>query len=221
MIALTMKPITFDLNAKTEEIKAIFFNVDDVLMNTRDASGDFLWAKNIEQDLGIKKKHFNRIFEGWDSVLIGEKESKDYFADLFQNHPDFQELKISSKDFIEYALRKDQNVNIEMLQLYDDVKIPKYLATNQGQIKAKHIVDILKVREETIFVSCKMGCKKPSRLFFQKIEEKLGLPAKTLLLVDHKKENVQGALSRGGQAYHYAGIPSKLRDYLKKRKVLD
>ena len=54
------------------EIKAIIFDVDGVLLNSTDSNGQFHWLRMIEQDLGISisettnilfKKYWSHIWD--------------------------------------------------------------------------------------------------------------------------------------------------------------
>ncbi len=44
------------------KIKAIIFDVDGVVFNTHDESGNYLWSQNVKEDLGLISKHFSVIF---------------------------------------------------------------------------------------------------------------------------------------------------------------
>ena len=209
----------FHLKDKKGEIKALIFDVDGVLIKTHGDSGGYIWSKNIKEDLGIRKKHFIHIFKNWNALITGKTESREYFKSVFK-YPDFQDLKISHDDFIKYWLEMDDNIDAEMREIYDSIDLPKYLGTNQESLRSDHILNLLKIDKKHLFASYEIGYKKPSKEFFNHIEHVLSLKPKNIMLIDDKKENVEGALSKGWQAYHYRGDIKEFRAFLREKGLI-
>jgi putative hydrolase of the HAD superfamily len=96
------------------------------------------------------------------------------------------------------------------LQLFQGIRragIKCYIASNQQASRARYMSEILNYRflfdEE--FYSCFVGAAKPGQQFFKSVLSKVGLEEGSILFIDDREENVEGARRLGFQAALYHG----------------
>jgi len=84
-----------------------------------------------------------------------------------------------------------------------------YLASNQQRYRAKYMSEVLGYRDvfDAEFYSCYLGFAKPSRTYFERVLDALGLEAKQVLFLDDHLDNVEGALAVGFHATVFAIEP--------------
>ena len=93
-------------------MKAIIFDVDGVLINSKDESGKYLWDKNIEKDLWLTSDQTRQIYSGdWALVMKGLLDTRKYFKMMFTK----LNIGLSIDNFIEYWIKHDLNTNTEIL----------------------------------------------------------------------------------------------------------
>ncbi len=196
-------------------IKAVIFDVDGVVFETHDlATGNYLWSKNAKRDLGLSSAHFKEIFsDEWGRIIKGKINFEDHLKYIFATSV-FNDISISYKKLLKYWLKNDHNINRDILQLIDAIKIPCYLGTNQEQIRTAHILKYVGEHFQGCFASYKIGAAKPEKEFFEYIEQDLSLSPEELLLIDDKKENVEAAQRYGWHAYQYKGDVRALANLL-------
>lgn len=64
-------------------MKTIIFDVDGVLINSKDEFGNYLWKKNIKEDLGISQDQVHQIYSDWSLVIKGLVDTRQYFETVF------------------------------------------------------------------------------------------------------------------------------------------
>ena len=184
-------------------VKAVVFDVDGVVLNSTDENGKYLWSKNIKEDLGLTKKHFEYIYSSeWDMVTRGKKDTKEYLAEVFNNSI-FDDLRITPEIYLNYWLSHDKFPNQEILDYVKTITLPCYLGTNQDEFRTKHILKLVNGLFDSCFSSYEIGAIKPEESYYQYIENNLSLLPEEILLIDDTKVNVDAALKRGWQAYLY------------------
>ncbi len=197
-----------------KEIKAIIFDVDGVLMHSLDKNGRFLWLKDIEHDIGLKKSHLEKIFSyEWIDLIKGKVESLNYLQKIWADDS-FKDLNLKPEDFINYWLTHDLAINIEMLDLISKIRIPCYLGTNQERLRTKKILQKIGYYFENCFASYKIGYIKPEIEFFQHIENKLEIPSQQLLLVDDILANINAARDLKWQTFHYKNNTDEFKQFI-------
>jgi len=186
-------------------IKAIIFDVDGVILNSKNANGRYLWSSNISQDLGMKSEHF-RILHSleWNHVTRGHKDTIAHLEEIFK-HPTFVPLRLTPEKYIEYWLKRDNFVNHEVLAIAQKMVLPKYIGTNQDKFRTAHIKQLVGTHFDGCFASYEIGFIKPEQGFYAHIERHLDLAPEELLLIDDTKANVTAAQQRGWQGYHFIG----------------
>ena len=195
--------------------KAIIFDVDGVVVNSVEESGNFLWQASIEKDLGITKVHLRKIFEkaNWEKITRGVADTKEYLQEVFKDD-DFKNLKLSPELFIDYWLAKDSNINYEFLELVKSLSLPCYLGTNQEKYRTNNITKSVGNYFAGIFSSYQIGSIKPEPEFYLHIQNKLNLKPEELFFIDDTKENVTAASELGWKTYHYQNDLENLRKIL-------
>ena len=85
-------------------------------------------------------------------------------------------------------------------------------ATNQDSTRAAHLDASKSIQElfPSRFFSCHLKAAKPSIAYFHAVEARLRLAPASILFLDDKLENVEGARAAGWQAAHVPS-PSQLR----------
>lgn len=202
------------------KIKAIIFDVDGVVFKTHHEDGNYLWSKNVKEDLGLTSKHFSVIFsEKWESIIRGKIKLDAHLHAIFQENL-FKDLAITPEQYIQYWLSNDHHVNQDILNFVKSLKIPCYLGTNQEALRTHHILDKVGPYFKECFASYKIGFIKPEKEFYRHIEKALCLLPHEILLIDDTKNNTLGAQDCGWHVYHYQNDIEEFMDFLKKYEVL-
>lgn len=200
-------------------IKAIIFDVDGVIFKTQDKSGNYLWSQNIKEELGLTSKHLSAIFsEKWERIIRGEITLDQHLDAIFQEKL-FKDLGITTKQYTQYWLSNDHQVNQGMLDFVKNLKIPCYLGTNQEALRTAHILDTIGFYFKECFASYKIGFIKPEQGFFKHIQKALSLLPHEILLIDDTKNNTLGAQDCGWHVHHYQNDIEELVGFLKKYEV--
>ena len=197
-------------------MKAIIFDVDGVLIVDKDKSGEYLWQKNIERDLGIRPDQVSQIYSGdWSLVLKGLVDSHQHFKNMFEK----LKIEVSVDEFVEYWLKNDLNVNIEILQVIELIKGPKlYVGTNQDRCRTLVLEETFGSYFDKIFSSYKIGAMKPELEFYRHIESDLKLQSKEIAFVDDSKSHVEAAAQLGWICHHYQNI-EKFKDFIRVYRI--
>jgi len=191
--------------------------VDGVVFKTHDEKGYYLWSRTVKKDLGFTSEHLSRIFsEKWTDIITGKMDLKLHLDVLFKEKL-FQDLAISPDQFIDYWLRPDYHINLDILQLVKSLKIPCYLGTNQEAVRTACIMNAVGSYFKQCFASYKIGSMKPEEGFFRHIEKTLSLLPSQVLLIDDTKDNIEGAKQWGWHVYHYQNDLKALQSFLSKR----
>jgi len=196
------------------QIKAVIFDADGVLLNGTDESGRYLWGKNAATDLGLRSAHFQQIYSpAWEHVTRGTLPTKEHLAAVFATEL-FSGLNLTPERYLEYWFTRDRFINTEVYTLATNLQIPAYIGTNQEAHRTAHIKSMIGPGFTDVFASYALGAIKPDAQFYAAIEKKLVLAGPELLLIDDTAANVQAARARGWQAFHYTGNTQALKDIL-------
>ena len=156
------------------------------------------------------------------------KVSYEEFLDKFNNSEESIKVhkgEISTKEFFEYLKRyMDDNITLEEFKnIYvnnnkffnDTIEIIKklknlgykvYLLSNMKEIDYKKFIkhfDISIFNE--LFLSFKLGMLKPNDDIYQHVINKLNTKPENIYFFDDNKENVEGAIKNGINAYQVTG----------------
>jgi beta-phosphoglucomutase-like phosphatase (HAD superfamily) len=115
-------------------IKAIIFDVDGVLIKSKNEQGEYIWSKDIEAELGIDEKCLTSIYSGnWNLVMQGKLDMQQHVAHVFSE----LSVDLSVDSFIDYWLKNDLKINDDIITLIRQLKTHKrYLGTNQDFLRA-------------------------------------------------------------------------------------
>lgn len=194
----------------------IFFDVDGVLVHGYHARPELrvCWDENLTEDFGIDRKRFTEefIFGPFiKEVLIGKRDMKHALAEWLPR----LNCDAMPEDFISYWLRKDGNVNHDLLEkvrrMKETGKARLFIATNQAHDRARHLMDKLGFSEifEDIFHSARIGTVKPERAYFQYIADALTLPGNPKpIFFDDTPAVVAAARDFGWDAHEFLDVSS-------------
>jgi putative hydrolase of the HAD superfamily len=198
-------------------LKAIIFDVDGVLIHSKDESGKYLWQKNIQMDLCLNSEQVFKIYSSADWILVMkgflsmQQHLKNVFTEL--------NIALSIDEFIEYWLNLDFNLNTEILQEIKSIKGPKlYIGTNQDSLRTAFLQERFATYFDGFFSSCEIGAIKPELKFFKHIESNLSLQAKDIVFIDDSLSHIQAAVQLGWTCHHYENI-EKFKDFIRVLRI--
>ena len=187
-----------------QNIKAVIFDVDGVLINSKDAFGKYLWDKNIEKDLGLSLDQKRYLFSSdWSLVLKGLIDTRQYFKNRFTA----LNIGLPVDTFIEYWLEHDLSINTEILPVIESIKVAKlYTGTNQDSYRMALLQKKFAKYFDGMFASHHMGFVKPEPEYFKYIEANLNMQAQDIAFIDDSLSHVQAATQLGWTCHHYQNI---------------
>lgn len=189
-------------------IKAIVFDVDDVLLNGQDSDGNHLWQKNAERDLGISREFIQSFFfndiEPWIRAMSGDGN----MFSIIDKHVVENDLNVSTQQIVDYLLENDVHKVPEMfgvVELLHEKGYDLYLGTHQVPERADYLWEnVFKAMPfKKMYASCYVGCAKNNTEFFKRVRNDIGIPAQDLLFIDDKKLNAETAIEAGWRGYRH------------------
>ena len=201
-------------------IKAIFFDQDNTLVNTREVAGETYRAA-INWIAVQKKIDAEKLFEDWRGVLDTLKKSKNPEERQFS----FSLSKVvPENDLVEDAVDIQKTKLGEVIQLNAGVKEffekkiegVKYILMTEDfdeQIEIKLAKFGLKEKFDLVVGSSNVGLMKPNIKFLQIAWEKFGLdPKECLYIGDNYEKDCQMGKENGGKAIIF-GRDNSRADY--------
>lgn len=194
-------------------IRAVLVDVDGVLVTGRPQDG-LHWSHDLERDLGIVPELLQRRFFAryWTDIVTGRAELRETLA------PVLAEIapSVSSGALLDYWFARDARLEETVLQDIATLRrdgLTVALASNQEHLRARYLSERLglAVQVDHFYYSAAIGARKPDSAFYRHIEQGLGEPPGTLLLIDDTIENVSAARQAGWRAAHWTA-PRPLRD---------
>ena len=191
--------------------KVIIFDIDGVLIHSKDINGKYLWSKNIHVDLGITEDQISKIYSAnWNLVLMGLISTQQHLEKVFTK----LNITLSVDEFIKYWLNHDFYINTEIIQIIKSIKGPRCcIGTNQDSHRTAFLQEKLTPYFDVFFSSYQIGAIKPELKFFKYIESNLNLQAKDIALIDDLLPNIQAATKLGWACHHYQGI-EKFKNFI-------
>lgn len=168
------------------------------------------WYATLKQDLGFDYEEIEReFFKGeFSEVLRGRL---DLYVAL-QNYFEPKGWADRIDDFVNYWFEKDAVIDLAVLAEADAWRKRSggrvFAATNQEHHRAAYLRDHagLGAHFDEIVYSAALGVCKPERVFFTNAQARMGVTvAQSILFVDDKAENVDGARMCGWRAMLYRG----------------
>lgn len=209
-------------------IKAIFFDQDNTLVNTREVAGEAYRAA-IKWVATQKKIDFEKLFLEWRGVLDSLKNSK---------RPEERQFSYSlsqivkEEDLVEDAVEIYKKVLGEKIQLnlgvkeffekkIEDVKYILMTEDFDDQIEVKLTKFGLKERFDLIVGSSLVGLMKPDIKYLQVVWEKFNLdPKECLYIGDNYEKDCKIGVENGGKALVFGKDFTDFRDLVEKLKSL-
>jgi len=194
-------------------IRAVLVDVDGVLVTGRPEDG-LHWSHDLERDLGIAPELLQRRFFAryWTDIVTGRAELRERLA------PVLAEIApaVSSEALLEYWFARDARLEETLLQDIATLRrdgLIAVLASNQEHLRARYLSERLGLAAHVdhFYYSAAIGARKPDSAFYRHIEQSLGEPPETLLLIDDTVENVSAARQAGWRAVHWTA-PRRLGD---------
>lgn len=181
-------------------IKAICFDADGVVVYPQ-----MQFSKHLKNEYGISPEMTQSFFGGaFNDCLVGK-------ANLEEVLPTFLKdwgWKDSVDEFINTWLSKDHVVDVRVINAIQSLRQNGFiccLATSQERNRADYMKDKMGFQNvfDHLFFSCKVGWQKPHPLYYQHIENTLGLEKKSILFWDDSRVNIKAAREFGWNAEIY------------------
>lgn len=196
-------------------MKLIAWDFDGVL--NRGFQGGFqAWQRDFETEIGASAADFTRHV--WEEgrflpVASGHRD----LIDLLEEWRSLHGVAAPARAVLDWWLRKDALPDAEVLDWVARAPVPGVIATNNEARRGAFIWNDMgfSARFAKLFASGEMGVRKPDPAFFARIEAWSGHAPGDHLLVDDSDKNIEAALARGWQAFHFtdatrAGLPATL-----------
>jgi putative hydrolase of the HAD superfamily len=191
------------------KIKAVVFDVDDVIIRNRDENGRYFWSKNIENDIGINEEIMRgSLFKDkqlWEEIMRGKRKIEEVI-DLFLMEYKFS---VTTEEFLNYLLEHDAKVDDRVLLIVKKLRnigYKTFLATHQEKIRRAYIWNNLGFKDyfDDIFTPEYVnGFIKKEKEFFNILQNRIGFASEELVMIDDKVENIECAKSCGWYGYQY------------------
>lgn len=180
-------------------IRAIAFDVDGVLVNS------MVFSKVLARDYGLTREDTAAFFQGpFKRCLLGD-------ADLKSELPRYLASwgwPRSLDDFVARWFEADSEINVEMVDLATRARqrgIACYVASTQERHRASYMEQEMGFAHifDGLFFSCRLGCQKPERKFYEIVLAEVGCKPEEMLFLDDSHENVSAAREAGWNAETY------------------
>jgi len=193
----------------------LVLDIDGVVSLAQPGSAE-PWYATLKEDLGLDYAEIEReFFRGeFQEVLRGRL---DLYVAL---HKYFEPKGLADRidGFVAYWFEKDAVIDRELLEHADAWRQRTggrcFAASNQEHHRAAYLREQagLGAHFDEIVYSAALGVCKPERLFFTTAQARMGVTAaQSILFVDDKAENVDGARMCGWRAMLYRGPESLAR----------
>lgn len=187
-------------------MKILLLDIDGVLLLRKK-----LFSEHLAEDYGIPLDDIMPFFkEVIPGCLVGEKDLK---MELQKGWLQKWNWKGSADDLLHYWFTKESRINAELLKTLDEIKRPKYLATQNEKYKCDYIWNELKFKDhfEHLFASSNVYIRKSNPAFFTTVAEKIGVPTSDIIFFDDDMSNVTSAKEAGLESYFYTSNQDLLK----------
>jgi putative hydrolase of the HAD superfamily len=180
-------------------IKTLVFDVDGVLVENK------VFASVLEREYGITREMTAPFFRGpFEDCVLGR-------ADLRKELPDYL-FKWKWPDTLDEFIRRwfeaDARLNGQVLQFAKTMRaggMRCYIASTQERQRVAYLEQLPAFAGlfDARFFSCRLGCQKPEKKFYDRILSETGEAAGELVFFDDYEPNVVGAREAGWNAELY------------------
>jgi len=206
-----------------EQIKALVFDIDEVLIFNKDENGHLIWFNGMEKCLGIKdEKQIEKIYLGHKKLIEDMKRGKKDVRDLIKSTLKQTGDNINIEAFLNHFFTQDRNINTPLLEIVKRLKTQGYklfIASHREKEIANHAWYDLNFKKyfENIFIpEYVKGYIKRELEFFKIVEQSIGLKSNELMLIDDNLENIKTATESGWQTYHYINYDKAQKELFEK-----
>lgn len=176
----------------------------DGVLNRNVVDGRFVWADNLEADLGLDQQSLQDfIFRSGRirDVIRGAEDLRDVVAEWLTS----EGAGITPDEMLDYWFAKDALPDAEVLGWMSQLPARHVIGTNNEDRRATYIEGPMGFagRVEKVFASGRLGMAKPDAGFFAVIEDWAHVAPDRILLVDDNKPNVEAAQARGWAGFYF------------------
>lgn len=182
-------------------IKAILFDVDDVLIRARR-----MFSVNLEREYGIPIEKTSLFFNGpFKECLIGKANLKKAIEPYLKEWG----WQKGVDALIEYWFKSESNIDQPLVEYIQDLRgkgMKCCLATNQESYRVEYMLHTMGFAHsfDKAYASAHLGYVKPDLEFFARVCEDLdGVKKEEILFWDNTPVNIEGAKAFGIQAELY------------------
>ena len=176
----------------------------DGVLNRNVVSGRFVWSDNLKQDLGLSPTSLQSfLFRSgrMRGVVRGQEDLRDAVAEWLEA----ESSDVSADALLSYWFQKDALPDADVLGWLAEIPARHVIGTNNEARRAAYIEEAMGFSDivERVYASGRLGVGKPDGGFFAAIEAWSGVPVSATLLIDDHAPNVEAAIARGWQAFHF------------------
>jgi len=181
-------------------VRAVLFDADGVIQRARPGMLDEI--RGLYGDADGVEAFIQDVFEAEQPCLVGEGDFAASLASVLARW----NCDSTASDALSILTMIDPDTAVfDLIRSLRSNGTVAALATNQQHYRASHMLNTLGYLDEFdhILCSCYLGRAKPSRAYFQKSIDILGLPAEEMLFIDDHEKNVESARAEGLQSHRY------------------
>ncbi len=187
----------------TASFDLIVWDFDGVL-NANILDGRFVWADQVEEDLGIDHNAFVEfVFKSGRirDVVRGQLDLRDVMATWLSD----KGYAIGADAFLDYWFEKDAHPDAEVIGWMTSTPARHVIGTNNEARRAAYIETEMGFGAlvEKVFASGRMGLGKPDPAFFKLISDWADVPPERSLFIDDHAPNVAAADNLGWNVFHF------------------
>jgi putative hydrolase of the HAD superfamily len=179
-------------------MKTLLLDIDGVLLLR-----EKYFSEHLSEDYHIPLEDIMPFFKTvMSDCLIGEKDLKEELESGWLQKWNWQG---TVDDLLRYWFTKESRINHELLDKLDEIKTPKYLATDNEKYKCEYIWNELTFKDHftQLFASSNIYIRKSNPEFYHTVAEKIGIPTSELIFFDDDMVNVTAAHEAGVESYFY------------------
>lgn len=174
----------------------------DGVLNRNVVKGRFVWADNLQADLGIDQAALSAFVFGsgrMRGIVRGEEDLRDVVAEFLDGH------EVSPDDLLAYWFQKDALPDQDVIGWLKAHPARHVIGTNNEARRAAYIENEMGFSDlvERVFASGRLGIGKPDAAFFRHIEAWAGVIPDRILLVDDHAPNIEAVQALGWQGFHF------------------
>jgi glucose-1-phosphatase len=186
----------------SEPVKALLFDLGNVIVNVDFARTTARWAKHADRDPQFVSKRWSQD-DAYKRHERGSIDANAYFATLRGS----LDIDLSDEQFLDgwNAIFADVVPGIEEQLRAAEKRWPLYVFSNTNPAHEAHFIpayaETLK-HFRKLYLSSSIGLRKPDREAFEYVARDIGVTPANILFFDDVLENVEGARAAGLQAVH-------------------